>query len=700
MKLIVFILATACSLRAGDTLHWIQDSASDFEKGRLHGVALRSDGHLSPSPAVTELFDASTAYLWAIARDSKGNLYTGGGPGAKLFQISPDGTHRKLAEFEGLEIHAIAIDGRDQVYAATSPDGKIYRVRSDGKSDVFYDPKQKYIWGMAFGPQGDLFVATGDQGQIHRVDPNGKGQLFFKTGETHARSIAIDAQGNVIAGTAPGGLVFRVSPAGTGFVLYQLVKHEITAVAAAPDGSVYAAGLAGGAAIPPPVPLAIQAAPARPGGEAVPEQPAPRPIVSGGADVYRIEPSGAPEKVWSNPRDTVYSIAFDRQGRAILGAGNRGTLYRIDSSTLSTALLNVASTQITSLVAAPGGAFYAAAGNTGKVFQFGPESEARGSIESEVFDAKVFSQWGFVKGEGSGKFELSTRTGNVDRPQENWSGWMPVNGRATSPPARFFQWKAVLAAGAELESVDTAYLPKNVPPRITSIESTPPNYRFAPPSAAQPGSAPAPTVNLPALGEKRVSTPRVSSEAGGASMTFEKGWIGARWNATDENGDALIFAIEIRGEDEKQWRPLASKIPEKHFSFDSTGFPDGRYRFRITASDLPTNAPAEALSSQEISEPFLIDNTPPEISALAAKRQGKALRATWKATDAWSVIERAEYSLDGQEWTLAEPTAKLSDALSLDYELLLPDVPPGEHILAIRVRDAYRNQSISKVIAN
>ena len=125
----------------------------------------------------------------ALARDSKGNLYTGGGPGAKLYRISPKGEKKTLAELEGLEIHAIAVDAKDRVYAATSPDGKVYRIAGDGKPEVFYDPKQKYIWAMAFDSNGDLFMATGDQGEIHKVTPDGKGSVFFKTEET-ARPVA------------------------------------------------------------------------------------------------------------------------------------------------------------------------------------------------------------------------------------------------------------------------------------------------------------------------------------------------------------------------------------------------------------------------------------------------------------------------------------------------------------------------------
>ena len=243
MKTLILLLAASSALFAGQTRTWTQGEAADFEKGILKNLSLRSDGRLTLAPVSRELFDTSSSYLWALAQDSKGNLYAGGGTSAKLYRITPDGKGKLLAELDALEIHAIAVDSHDRVYAATSPDGKIYRITGNGKPEVFYDPKAKYIWALAFDSAGNLFVATGDQGELHRVTPDGKGSVFFKTDETHIRSLAIDGKGNLIVGTEPGGLVLRVSPAGDGFVLYQMPKREVTAVAQAPDGAIYAAAV-------------------------------------------------------------------------------------------------------------------------------------------------------------------------------------------------------------------------------------------------------------------------------------------------------------------------------------------------------------------------------------------------------------------------------------------------------------------------
>jgi len=138
-------LFCACAL-AVETRFWQQGDRTDFEKGTLTHLSLRSDGRLYLAHEFPEIFDSSTPYLWAIAADSKGNIYTaGGGNGsgsAKLFVIDAAGKSRTFAELEGLEIHALAIDSKDQVYAATDPDGKIYKIAPGGKPAVFFDPHQ------------------------------------------------------------------------------------------------------------------------------------------------------------------------------------------------------------------------------------------------------------------------------------------------------------------------------------------------------------------------------------------------------------------------------------------------------------------------------------------------------------------------------------------------------------------------------
>ena len=718
-KLIWMGLIAALGLSAVETRGWRQTDYTDFEKGSLKRLSLRSDGSLALAPEVKELFDPSVGYLWAVAEDSKGNLYAGGGSttgtSARLYKISAAGKSETVADLEGLEIHAIAIDSRDAVYAATAPDGKVYRILNGGKPEVFFDPKAKYIWSMVFGANGDLFIGTGDKGEIVRVSPSGQGTVFFKTDETHARSLAIDGQGNLIVGTEPAGLVLRVTAAGQGFVLHQTAKREVTALAVARNGAIYAAavGNRGAAAAPmaippppaaPPVPApAAGATTVRVAGAAQPSGTPPTsaaPSVAGGTEVYRIEPDGYAHRVWNHSTELAYSIALDAQDRPVIATGNRGGLYRIEPMQRFTLVTNLEPTQVTQIVTAKsGGAMYAVTGNIGKVYKIGPGFETDGVFESDLFDVGGFTYWGRAGFDGQGKVNFETRSGNLNDAHKNWSAWAPtVDGRIQSPAARFLQYKLTLQGAAEVNAVDVKYLSKNIAPVIEQLEVTPANYKFPAPAAVVSGPSAPSSLTLPTIGQKRSrGGSAAAGDAGSASDNYAKGYTGVRWAANDENGDTLVFAVAIRGVKETEWKPLRDKVRERYYSWDSTAFADGEYVVRVTASDSPSNTPEQSLSATLESEPFLIDNTAPEIQTLGVKATGAKLDVEFRAKDALSNIVKAEYSLNGGDWTVAEPLTRLSDAKELAYRFSIDRAGSlGEYTIAIRVTDEFDNQSVAK----
>jgi sugar lactone lactonase YvrE len=731
MKTIRLLLVALGALATGfavDTHFWQHGDRSDFESGTLKNLSLRADGRIFLAPEFTEIFDSSTPYLWTLAADSKGNLYTaGGGTGsgtAKVFVIDRAGKSRPFAELDGLEIHAIVLDSKDEVYAATDPDGKIYKIGSDGKAKLFYDPHQKYIWAMAFNGKGDLFVATGDQGEIYRVSPSGAGSVFFKTEETHARSMAFDAQDNLIVGTEPSGLILRISPAGQGFVLYQSPKREITAVAVTPDGAIYASGVGNKTAVaqaaPPPAPAPTQILPGVVlvgNARNTPVTGGPGPSIAGGSEVYRINPDGSPRKVWSNGQDIVYSIGFDAGGLPLLGTGNRGKIYRLDSDTVSTLLLDASPTQVTGFGRAPNngskpGDLYAITGNIGKVFRMGPGFEKKGSFESPVLDAGAFAYWGRISYRGLGKLTVYTRSGNRSHPESNWSPWATLQtdtsasacdscgaGRTVSPPARFLQYRIDLTPATgqpepEVSYVEVAYLPKNVAPEVETIDITPANYRFPVQSLS---ITPSTSITLPPIGQQKSAAAFVDS--GSQTMNYAKGFEGARWLASDENNDSLVYRVEIRGVKESGWTLLKDNVKDKALSWDTAAFPDGEYVLRVTASDSPSNPPDQALTASLVGDPFLIDNTPPQIVNLTGSAaSGNKLEVRWNARDARSTIDHAEYSVNGSDWVIVDPVSRLSDSPEEEYRLLIDRPSSGEQVVAVRVSDEFDNQAVEKVV--
>jgi flavin-binding protein dodecin len=71
--------------------------------------------------------------------------------------------------------------------------------------------------------------------------------------------------------------------------------------------------------------------------------------------------------------------------------------------------------------------------------------------------------------------------------------------------------------------------------------------------------------------------------------------------------------------------------------------------------------------------------------------------ASFTARDAATAIDRAQYSLDGGEWILLAPDEPVSDALVEHYNISLPPLPPGEHLLSVRAYDRFENAGSAKI---
>jgi sugar lactone lactonase YvrE len=718
-------LPLLCS--AVETHIWEQSEQADFLRGTADHLSIRSDGRVSLAPVFKELDSTTVPYLWAVARDSKGTLfYAGGAPtgaSARIFALPQGGKPKTLADIPGLEIHALAVDSQDRLYAAVLPDAKVYRIDKTGKAEVFFEPKCKYIWAMAFDRAGNLFVATGDSGVIYKVTPDGRSSTFLDTEEAHVRSLILDSSGNLIAGTEPGGLVLRITPGGEPFVLYQTDKREVTALAER-NGTLYAAAVgskSGPATVTGPEPVLPTAQPAitgagapRAGAKPPTLPPAVGTInaaIAGGSNFYRISADGFAERIWESASDIIYAVSFDPTGRPLLGTGNKGVIYRVDSDQLSTQLLNAPPTQVTGFLQGPEGIVYAVTGNVGNLYSIGPGVETTGTLESDTLDANQFAYWGkahVTATRNNGTFTLETRSGNLSNPQHDWSSWSPVpidelGGTIKAPPARFLQYRLRLTSGKdgsspEITTVDIPFLPRNIAPRLNQIELAPMNYREPAGGAGLersilPSGSPT-TLTVSAVGSRRTPANLSAADAAGAAtLQYSKGFVTVRWSASDANRDALIYTLEIRGKNQSTWRPLKDKLTEPHFSFDTSAFPDGEYVVRITASDAPSNPPAGALTGVRESDPFLIDNTPPQLTISNVKKSGADETISFAVKDSLSWIDKAEYSIDGGDWTVLLPSNKVNDSQSLDFQL---SVPAG-HLIAVRAFDEDDNVVVKQV---
>jgi len=746
---------------AEHTRTWHESAYADFEKGTAKGVAIRSDGKLALAPKFAAFSDPNLAYLWTLRVDSRGRIYGAGGSDAKVVRFDDPAKPTTVFEAPELSAQAIAFDAHDNLYVGTSPDGKIYKVTPDGQKSVFFEPKTKYIWALAIDSQGTLFAGTGDTGEIFAITPDGKGQVFYQSDERHARSLAFDAKGNLLVGTDPDGLILRIEPvrknatatpqAGQTFVIYETSKKEITALIADASGTIYAAAIGEKQRTAPAVPTLSgvltpqQNAPVvgQPASgatitlQAQGPAPTPQPVAAfsffqsttGGSEVVKISPEGSPETVWTSREDLIFAMALETNGNVLLGTGNKGSIVELEKNRNYAKVASTAAAQVTSLIATRDGKILAGTANPGKVFTLGPGYESEGSFESDTFDAKIFSHWGRITwmGDGAGRAAANVafyvRSGNTASPEKNWSAWSGPykNGSgetAGCPPARFVQWKVVFLGGtkpgsaassARVSWVDVAYQPENVAPVMDDIVIQDPGVRVQG-FAAIPGGPGTPTavqlrlpqrpgaqtfVNFGATADALQRMGRVDVTPQGFS---EKGYASVLWSAHDDNDDDLIFAVYYRGETENTWHLLKDKLAQRFYSWDSTTMPDGAYYLKITASDLPSNPPAQALTDERVSDRFEIANTPPRIENLRADAASNPVKVSFDGISSSVSIARAQYSVDAGDWLTVFPTGLLSDAPKEAYQIPLAGLTPGQHIISVQVSDRYENAAAAKIV--
>ena len=101
------------------------------------------------------------------------------------------------------------------------------------------------------------------------------------------------------------------------------------------------------------------------------------------------------------------------------------------------------------------------------------------------------------------------------------------------------------------------------------------------------------------------------------------------------------------------------------------------------------------------SERFEVDNTAPVVEDLrigppSGKMSG-GQPAFFRARDAGTSIDRAQYSVDGSDWILVAPERGISDSLDQQYHFGIPALSPGEHTLAVRAYDRFENVGSAKV---
>jgi hypothetical protein len=431
------------------------------------------------------------------------------------------------------------------------------------------------------------------------------------------------------------------------------------------------------------------------------------------SELLRIAPDGRVETLWSFALDTVFGLLWQAD-RLWVGTGPDGKLYSYAGGRMEVDE-ELDDRQIVALLPGEAGPLLATT-NGGALYRLVAGTERHGSLTSGPLDAGLLARFGAFRWRGElppgASMRFALRTGMSALPDDTWSAWWTPPGEpgrdeqgaaaqggelplGELPRGRFVQWRVELGAaggGAPspvLYATELSYRQENLAPRITAFTALDPGQILVPVSFN-----PSNQVYEPAHPNREgifvpVGAPAGDDLGGGRTKPLWKaGYETLRWSATDPNDDTLVYDLSFRpasAPDTDPWLKIASDLEEDHYSFDATVLPDGLYRFRLVASDRQANDPAAALTAERLSEPVLIDHSPPVL--VGVEHAGRQLRVTVR--DAWNPIREAVYSVDAGAWKPA-PTGGLLDAQTVTVQLDAAEAERAK-LLLLRVTDAAYN---------
>lgn len=649
-------------------------SPETLSGGDLQGTSVDSRGRVRAGLLLGSLPITSAVSAWCALALADGSVLVGTGATGKVFRVA-QGQVTEYADTAQMAVTSLAQDVAGKVLAATMPNGKVFRLDGPGKATELVSlPGAQHVWALAFDPKTkSVFAGTGPEGKLFRIDETGKAQVHFDSDEPHILSVAVAPDGTVYAGSSGKAILYRITAPGRASVVHDFAGDDVRAIAIGRDGRLYV--ISNEHTNPPePQPSGVSSA-TQPAGPTKPTQ-LPKP---GKGALSRIEVGGRVEQLLYNGETHFQSLALGDDGQPYVGTGDKGQVYTVDDAHTSALVADTDERQVGAMVLAGPHRFVVTSDPV--VFR---EVRAVGGPDavwtSKALDAGLRAHYGQLFWRADGQVEISTRTGNSDKPDTLWSDWsapLPAPGPITSPPGRYCQVRVRFARDpkAVLHEIVIPFVTDNARAVVTDVDAQMKGVTTSSKKDEVPSSGEEPP--------KHSSTVKIT------------------WKTDNADNDRLRYRVYYRLEGSTVWRPAMPPdhiLSDREFEWETAGLPEGTYRVKIEATDELVNPPALVLHHELESATVIVDNTPPVFQDLGVF--GRRIRG--KVVDGVGPIARIDVSVDPQAklWTPFSPQDGVFDEpveeFDLDVNLL---VGPGSQLVAVRASDAAGNVVVRTVEA-
>ncbi len=577
-----------------------------------------------------------------------GTMYVGTGHNGALYKVNLKKSEL-IYRFKKPDIFSLTSDKKGNLYVATSPMGKVYILKKgEKKPSEFFNPQERFIWDMKIY-KNKLYIATGGNGgKLYIVSlKNGSKIKEFSFDELNIVKIFIDKDGNIFLGGGEKGILYTIKD--KPFSVFSSKSREIKGIYYDPLKNFFYLSSNGKES------FSLKSSKEK----KTPELS----YQKSGYSRFLVLRKNFTNLITNYIKGNTYDLAYQYSKVWVL-TDDKGKVYSFKivknedewktTKTLEFLLKGIIGFKLLS----KNGKLFGIQNFPAGIFEIKNKRNSSGEFVSDIIDFNANTNiLSFSATTNSvGDVFVSFRGGNSSSPQSDWSEWSPpilLKGTSTIKVGiknvRYFQFKLQLKASLdgrtpEVSDFYISYKRENFPPVIKKV-----NFK----------------------GEKENS-----------EKSYE-----LSWDAEDSNkGDEVIFDLYYMCWGCKEWVAIKRNFKENKFNLLKENFPEGEFKFKITAKDTLSNPKSEAKKSSFETKFYTIDFTPPHIINFSSKN-GKI---TFTIIDSVSPVKKVliKTKMDGN-WKYIEPEDKIYDSKKENFTLDIKSF-----LIYIKVEDVKGNKAV------
>jgi hypothetical protein len=599
-------------------------------EGKGNGIMI-SEKFISNGYNIKKVTEADEEYFNSVC--IKNNiLYIGTGISGKIYKVSNNNIELFIDSIGG-SIKSLTIKEKE-IFAGTSPEGKLFKININDKSIETYYTKETAINDM-FALNGSILLATSPAGKIFEFK-NGQLKLWKQFDVTSINRI-VKYKGKLYIICSDPAIIFITDIKGNVIKNYQFCDDEISDVVFSGDTLFTAINTKSN-------------------------------VNKFKSIVYKSDINFNTNIILAEFKGIIYSMGIlDRS--LILSIGELGHLYSLKMDELFK-VHEIDDLMITIFSSYKDG-LIGLSSHKGTLYKIIKNVKGKGVYTTEPIFFKNPVRFARIETNKKGDIRTFYRVSNnkiIDTIPANWKRYSKSSITGENP-STYMQIKYILGYRSKIYGYSLYYRERNNPPVIDSFVLSPPGVVYP------DGKIISYPRVVPKIKKTRLKKSGFNLNPRAKDAENHKRSITVY--AKDKDTDPIFYTIFLNSKYFKKKYLLIEHDTLFSFVIETDKYPDGTYTLYIKTED------SEGISDSLETEPFIIDNNPPDINIISAKKGG--LKAT--ITDTVGVYS-IRYTIDGTEWNNVDISLYDLYGKKVKIEIPIEKITP---FIIIDIMDLYGN---------